>query len=408
MQMFVKEYLLLIIVLIQKVKSNHSMSVESEIERLSKYCNSSDDSWFNNIENSNKFKLLGEGGFGKVYAQPNNKVAKIITLEKGNKAKDVRASHIKAIIDEIIFMKFYQDKNKTFKGLEDDDGYNPKKYYLLKLYGCNYTLIYQNNEIFQIKIALELERLSNDLAQFLKNNTDINVVHLIDITRHIIRGLYQIHQYGYAHLDLKAENIMMRDPFDPVIIDFGLVYPLVNTKTPLSLEQIKSKVLQNGPVCGTPLFIDPKMYENEVSFYSDVYSLGVMLHEYFNSNINVNKYVDKKAQRYRIKFDTLIRPRLCEKLNVKCPYQGKEYSKVKYFVSLIHWMLRYERVNRIYLDMAMEKLYDMEKQYYNDCRFNRNQFPGGICFTSRIDYRKYRNEKRRQYNNRGPAKKMII
>lgn len=79
----------------------------------------------------------------------------------------------------------------------------------------------------------------------------------------------QLHERGIVHRDVKLENIMLRSdqpqPIDPVLVDFGLA--------------VKGPVQAGVPVCGTPGYIAPEIFEESgYDTKCDVFSLGVVFH----------------------------------------------------------------------------------------------------------------------------------
>lgn len=66
------------------------------------------------------------------------------------------------------------------------------------------------------------------LEQYLKQVDRLSVMETAVIALDVARALDYIHQHGYAHNDLKLENIVFRDPvvagkpFTPVLVDFGI------------------------------------------------------------------------------------------------------------------------------------------------------------------------------------------
>jgi eukaryotic-like serine/threonine-protein kinase len=94
------------------------------------------------------------------------------------------------------------------------------------------------------------------------------------IARQLCSGLAEAHSKGVIHGDLKSNNVILTKLADAstrsVITDFGMSRA---TETALS-------TLQTGPLGGTPDYMAPELLKGEkASVASDVYALGVMLHE---------------------------------------------------------------------------------------------------------------------------------
>jgi serine/threonine protein kinase len=82
----------------------------------------------------------------------------------------------------------------------------------------------------------------------------------------LLTGLRALHQRGLAHVDVKPENIVLRDG-RPVLVDFG------------SARSLGARQPAGSPV-GTPGYAPPEMEACEpISAAMDVYALGVTLRE---------------------------------------------------------------------------------------------------------------------------------
>jgi serine/threonine-protein kinase len=91
----------------------------------------------------------------------------------------------------------------------------------------------------------------------------------IEIARQICLGLAAAHENGVLHRDLKPANIMIDGRGHVRITDFGLAGFLDE------LEQVEARA-------GTPAYMAPEQLTNgKVSVRSDVYTLGLILHELF-------------------------------------------------------------------------------------------------------------------------------
>jgi serine/threonine-protein kinase len=91
----------------------------------------------------------------------------------------------------------------------------------------------------------------------------------VEFTRKICAGLSAAHERGVLHRDLKPANIMIDGRGQPRITDFGLA----GLAAEIPLSDLRS---------GTPGYMSPERNEGkEVTTRSDIYSLGLVLHEMF-------------------------------------------------------------------------------------------------------------------------------
>jgi serine/threonine-protein kinase len=107
-----------------------------------------------------------------------------------------------------------------------------------------------------------------DLAALLRRIGRLPPDKGVEIARQLCAGLAAAHDRGVLHRDLKPANIMIDGRGHARLADFGLA--AVGTD------------LRPGEIAGTPAYMAPEQLEGrELSTKSDIYSLGVVLHELF-------------------------------------------------------------------------------------------------------------------------------
>jgi DNA-binding response OmpR family regulator len=105
----------------------------------------------------------------------------------------------------------------------------------------------------------------------LKRNGRFDIMEAFLMTAQICDGLSAVHQAGFVHRDLKPGNIFVGGPSGVVIGDFGIVFPVEDEATRLTLD---------GGLVGTPLYMSPEQLHGlDVDSRSDIYSLGIVLCE---------------------------------------------------------------------------------------------------------------------------------
>ena len=89
---------------------------------------------------------------------------------------------------------------------------------------------------------------------------------------HICKAVEELHDAGVAHLDLKLENILIREfnTLDSIrLCDFGSSMTFVKNR----MEPVKEKI-------GSPIYAAPELETSEKFYppHADMWSLGVILH----------------------------------------------------------------------------------------------------------------------------------
>jgi serine/threonine protein kinase len=134
-------------------------------------------------------------------------------------------------------------------------------------------------------IAMELIT-GGDLSQHVKPGTLLPVADVIEICYNCCSALDYTTRAGIIHCDIKPANIMIADGTDVRITDFG------------AAVLHKTNVVRNADM-GSPHYAAPeRITREELSFHSDMYSLGVVLYELLTGRRpfaahNLDELVDK-------------------------------------------------------------------------------------------------------------------
>jgi serine/threonine-protein kinase len=118
------------------------------------------------------------------------------------------------------------------------------------------------------QVFLSMEYVDGeDLSSLLRRIGRLPRDKALEIARKICAGLAAAHDKGVLHRDLKPSNIMIDVRGEVLIMDFGLA-GLVH-----EIEDVRS---------GTPAYMAPEqLVGKEVTARSDIYALGLVLHELF-------------------------------------------------------------------------------------------------------------------------------
>lgn len=201
-------------------------------------------------------KLLGEGGFGKVY------LAHHVHFEEENQ-RAIKILHSQFLQDESIKKRFQQEiqvtaqlsrKNKHIVQIFDDFGTIPK-------IGFFYVMEYLDGV---------------PLQNYLQKHSPLSVQTCLHIFRQLCQGVAAAHQHNVIHRDLKPPNLMLvQTPEDRLflkIMDFGIA-KLFNDNS------FASETLTKGPI-GTPSYMSPEQCLNQPTGpATDIYAMGTILYE---------------------------------------------------------------------------------------------------------------------------------
>jgi serine/threonine-protein kinase len=114
----------------------------------------------------------------------------------------------------------------------------------------------RTRELVLVMEYVDGERLEDDCPQELPR--------ILDIFMRVAEGLHALHLHGYAHADIKPNNILLTRDGGVKIIDFGQSCPLGHTK-----ERVQ----------GTPDYIAPEqVYRTAIDQRTDVYNLGATMY----------------------------------------------------------------------------------------------------------------------------------
>ncbi|MCL2182510.1 MAG: serine/threonine-protein kinase [Chitinispirillia bacterium] len=111
------------------------------------------------------------------------------------------------------------------------------------------------------------------------------LVDVLEIVSKLTEALSYAHSQKIIHRDLKLNNVIMRDPLTPVLIDFGLAKALEDSDS-------GGGITRTGEIMGSPAYMAPeRLLGGEVDQRSDICSLGIMLYEMLTFK---NPYLDQR------------------------------------------------------------------------------------------------------------------
>lgn len=145
---------------------------------------------------------------------------------------------------------------------------------LRKLGGEHVARAYEYGEIDNMAF-IALEYFPNGcLSQYVRKCS--RKVSRVDCLLKVAKGLRQIHDAGYLHLDLKPNNVLIREDGSPALIDFGI------GKRILLAHHQERQVFS----LGSPFFMSPEQARGDrLDVRSDIYSFGAVWFRIFTGSV---------------------------------------------------------------------------------------------------------------------------
>jgi eukaryotic-like serine/threonine-protein kinase len=114
------------------------------------------------------------------------------------------------------------------------------------------------------------------------SGTRMDIVEALDVVMQVAGALAAAHQAGIVHRDVKPENIMLRPDGYVKLLDFGLAKLTEQRAEALDPKSGATLPIQTEPglIMGSPRYMSPEQVRGlEVDARTDIFSLGVVLHE---------------------------------------------------------------------------------------------------------------------------------
>ena len=164
---------------------------------------------------------------------------------------------------------------------------------IIRLENYSSELIINNNLYYPI-VTEYAEH--GDLFEFICNNKgNIKKDLVIEIFSQIVSGIYFLNRQGWAHRDLKLENILVKNlyPIEVKITDF----------------EFSTNLKESQSMVGTMSYVSPQILMNETydTMKNDIWSLGVILFILYTGKRPYNEIYSDKKQNLICKWLTAIK-----------------------------------------------------------------------------------------------------
>lgn len=240
----------------------------------------------NDINKYELHEVLGKGVFGKVYKA---------TRLSDNTLVAIKTINLKKTIDSNVSEKRAHEEINT---LIDFSKTNRNKH--IVRYYESFINKDQNGEKYVYIVSEYIE--GPTLQNFIQNNKTFSVNYIWPMMMQLLVGLSDIHSKGYAHRDIKPQNIMV-DLSNPnslrlVYIDFGL-----SCKKKCGNFVRCHNLCKKSSYAGSPIYMPPYFHQNpnrmekfDWAKKHDVWSLGLVFYFMVNKKTKY-PYIFKKNDR---------------------------------------------------------------------------------------------------------------
>jgi serine/threonine protein kinase len=203
--------------------------------------------------------------------------------------------------------------------------------------------------------ALIYEFLPNDsLEKFISSmhtkNCIFNWDKLEDIALGVAKGIEYLHQgcdHRILHFDIKPNNVLLDQNFNPKISDFGLAKLCSKDQSAVSMTTAR----------GTMGYIAPEVFSRNfgnVSSKADVYSFGILLLEIVGGKKNVDVTVGNTSQVY---FPEWVYNLLEQKEDIRIFVEDDEDAKIAEKLAIVGlWCIQWHPLDRPSMKDVVQKL----------------------------------------------------
>ena len=232
---------------------------------------------------------IDEGTFGKVYV-----------IEGKNDHKQYALKFLKKGDNPELELIHFQKEIKILKKLNDqkDNFYVPKIY-------CSGSVRLGVNKYESLAFVMDYAKNGDLFQYFINTDNGFKEKYAKYIFKRVVEGIKFCHTSSICHLDIKIDNILIDENYDPLITDFGYSE---------EFEDFEKKLKTFEGKKGTSEYMCPQMFEGEnySGIKADIFSLGVLLlalvlkkYGFMNSSEDDSMYEYIKNKQYSEFWDAL-------------------------------------------------------------------------------------------------------
>ncbi|MDZ7672210.1 MAG: Stk1 family PASTA domain-containing Ser/Thr kinase [Halanaerobiales bacterium] len=134
-----------------------------------------------------------------------------------------------------------------------------------------YDIVESENSLYLVMEFIE----GRDLKSIIKKRGKLSVVEALDIANQVTAGVEVAHENNIIHCDIKPHNILITDNNQVKVTDFGIARAVTSSTMTIT-----------DTIMGSANYFSPEQAQGrEISTYSDIYSIGIVLYEMISGQV---------------------------------------------------------------------------------------------------------------------------
>ena len=200
-----------------------------------------------------------------------------------------------------------------------------------------YDLISMDNYRFICMEYTDQKTLENKIIEAQKEKRKFTTDEIYDYLIQLLLGLYALNEKGYAHEDIKSENILLKKE------NIGeQSYEIAKLSEPGFSRKLDEKIGSKSP-SGTPYYLSPEIANNDINydFNCDIWSLGVILFElvthklpWYKEKINYEEYLQLVVNTKKMAFPENIDEKLKYLIQIMLKRDPQRRATLKEIITL--------------------------------------------------------------------------